>query len=75
MSGNVREGAEGLRPRETEALALLGVRSRMTAAEVAAEMSLGDRQARRILAKLVEEGLARKVGSSVSTAYEAVEFE
>lgn len=75
MSGNVRDGAEGLRPREAEALALLGVRSRMTAAEVAAEMSLGDRQARRVLAKLVEEGLARKVGSSVSTAYEVVEFE
>ena len=47
----------------------------MTAAEVAAEMSLGDRQARRILAKLVEEGLARKVGSSVSTAYEVVKSE
>ena len=75
MSGNVREGAEGLRPREAEALTLLGVRNRMTAAEVAAEMSLGDRQARRILAKLVEEGLARKVGSSVSTAYEVVESE
>lgn len=75
MSGNVREGAEGLRPREAEMLALLRVRSRMTTAEVAAEMSLGDRQARRILAKLVEEGLARKVGSSVSAAYEVMESE
>ena len=65
------ETLERLNADEKETLQAILAKQSMTSAEVMAELSFDERKAQRVLRKLVDEGLIRRVGRGRATQYSA----